>query len=78
MNDWMRARSGWTIFLIAWGAALSGGSLGEATEWMFQTPHPSLTAHLPWLLGGSMFMALVGTASTLRRRRTRGEAASRG
>ncbi|MDH6125345.1 hypothetical protein [Kitasatospora sp. GP82] len=71
MNDWIAARNGWTLFLVFWAIALTGGLLGEATSRTFFEDHPatSLASNLPWLVGGSLFMALCGTAGALRRRR---------
>ncbi|WP_069465946.1 hypothetical protein [Actinacidiphila rubida] len=73
MNDWLRARSGWTTLLLFWGVALAGALLGEMTSRWLLEHHPatSFTAHLPWSLGGSFFVALCGTAGTLSRRRRR-------
>lgn len=74
VNDWMRARNGWTILLMFWGLTLAGGLLGEATSRMFIGDHPaaSVTSNLPWLMGGSLFVALSGTVGVLRRRRRQG------
>jgi hypothetical protein len=56
-----------------WGITLTSGLLGEATSRMFFGHHPaSAIANLPWLVGGSLFMALGGTVGTLRRRRRQG------
>ena len=69
----MRARSGWTIFLMFWGVMLAGGLLGEATSRVFFGHHSaSVTSNLPWLVGGSLFAALGGAAGALRRRRRQG------
>jgi hypothetical protein len=73
VNDWMRARNGWTILLMFWGLTLAGGLLGEATSRMFFEHHPaSVISNLPWLVGGSLFVALSGTVGALRRRRRQG------
>ncbi|MER7837994.1 transmembrane domain-containing protein [Streptomyces sp. NPDC096040] len=74
MNDWMRARNGWTILLMFWGVTLTAGLLGEAMSRMVfeHHPTPSVTSNLPWVVGGSLFMALGGTVGVLRRRRRQG------
>ncbi|MFC4035679.1 hypothetical protein ACFO3J_30040 [Streptomyces polygonati] len=74
MNDWLRARNGWTILLIMWGFTLTGGLLGEARSLMVFVHHPaaSVTSNLPWVLGGSLAVALGSTAGMLRRRRRQG------
>ncbi|MFE9450147.1 hypothetical protein [Streptomyces sp. NPDC006739] len=73
MNDWMRARNGWTILLMFWGVTLTAGLLGEATSrTFFGHHHASVIPNLPVLVGGSLFVALGGTAGTLRRRRRQG------
>ncbi|MET8082156.1 hypothetical protein [Streptomyces sp. NPDC005303] len=71
MNDWMRARNGWTILLIFWGATLTGGLLGEAMSLLVFEHHPaaSATSNLPWVVGGSLFVALSGTVGVLRRQK---------
>jgi hypothetical protein len=70
----MRARNGWTILLMFWGLTLTGGLLGEAVSRMLFEQHPaaSVTSNLPWLVGGSLFVALSGTFGVLRRRRRQG------
>lgn len=66
----MRGRSGWAVFLVIWGASLTGGLLGAAASWAFFTPHAAPSAsNLRWLLGGTLFMGLSGTVGALRRRR---------
>lgn len=74
VNDWIRARNGWTILLMFWGLTLTGGLLGEAMSRMVFENHPaaSVTSNLPWLVGGSLFVALSGTVGVLRRRRRQG------
>ncbi|NEA56543.1 hypothetical protein G3I60_20970 [Streptomyces sp. SID13666] len=73
MNDWMRARNGWTILLMSWGLTLTSGLLGAAMSRMFFEHHPaSVTSNLPWLVGGSLLVALCGTVGALRRRRRQG------
>ena len=73
VNDWMRAGKGWTILLVFWGITLTGGLLGEATSRMFFEHHPvSVASNLPWLVGGSLFVALGCTVDALRRRRLQG------
>ncbi|MFJ1805623.1 MULTISPECIES: hypothetical protein [unclassified Streptomyces] len=74
MNDWMRARNGWTILLMFWGITLTGGLLGEAMSRTVFERHPaeSVTSNLSWLVGGSLFVALSGTVGVLRRRRRQG------
>lgn len=74
MNEWMRARSGWAIFLLIWVPTLACVLLGEAMSRMVFEHHPaaSVTSNLPWLVGGSLFVALSGTTGVLRRRRQRG------
>ncbi|MBK3640927.1 hypothetical protein [Streptomyces sp. MBT33] len=74
MNDWMRARNGWTILLMFWGATLTGGLLGEAMSRMLFAHHPAapVTSNLPWVVGGSLFVALSGTVGVLRRRGRQG------
>jgi hypothetical protein len=74
VNDWMRARNGWTILLMFWGATLTGGLLGEAMSRMVFEHHPaaSVTSNLPWVVGGSLFVALSSTVGVLRRRRRQG------
>jgi hypothetical protein len=70
----MRARNGWTILLIFWSLTLTCGLLGEAMSRMLSEHHPAASAtwNVPWLVGGSLFVALNGTAGVLRRRRRQG------
>lgn len=72
MNDWTRARNGWTILLVLWGITLTGGLLGEAASGTFLQHPASVTSNLPWLVGGSLWVALGGTAGALLRRRRHG------
>ncbi len=70
----MRARNGWTILLTIWGVTLAGGLLGEAVSRIVFEHHPaaSVTSNLPWVVGGSLCVALSGTVGVLRRRRRQG------
>lgn len=69
VNDWLRGRNFWTILLVLWALALACGLLGQTTSQMLfeHDPAPTLTSNLPWLLGGSLFVAL-GSTVGLRRR----------
>jgi hypothetical protein len=71
VNDWLQARNGWTLLLSFWAITLVGGLLGTATTRMLLDQHPteSLASHLPWVVGGSLLVALAGTGGTLLRRR---------
>lgn len=57
-----------------WGLTLTGGLLGQALSRTVFEHHPaaSFTSNLPWLVGGSLFVALCGTVGVLRRRRRQG------
>jgi hypothetical protein len=69
----MRARNGWTILLMFWGATLTGGLLGAMSRMVFEHhPAASVTSNLSWVVGGSLFVALGGTVGVLRRRRRQG------
>jgi hypothetical protein len=59
---------------MIWGGTLTGGLLGEAMSRMVFEHHPaaSVTSNLPWVVGGSLFVALSGTVGVLRRRRRHG------
>jgi hypothetical protein len=74
VNDWLRARNGWTLLLFIWGITLAGGLLGTATAPMILQHHPttSFASHLPWVVGGSLLAALGGTGGALHRRRRQG------
>lgn len=69
MNDWLRARNGWTLFLLNWAVVLTGGLLGYGASWTFSDYTESFVPSVPMLLGGTLFMALINTAVSLRRRR---------
>jgi hypothetical protein len=73
VNDWLRARNGWTLLLFIWGITLVGALLGTATAMILQHhPTTSFASHLPWVVGGSLFAALCGTGGALHRRRRQG------
>ncbi|MEU2335577.1 hypothetical protein ABZ608_18620 [Streptomyces sp. NPDC013172] len=74
MNDWLRARNGWMVLLMFWGVTLPAGQFGDAMSRIFFEHHPaaSVTSNLPWVVGGSLFVALGGTVGVLRRRRGQG------
>ncbi|MEU3514568.1 hypothetical protein ABZ770_04650 [Streptomyces sp. NPDC006654] len=74
MNDWLRARNGWMVLLMFWGVTLPAGLFGDAMSRIFFEHHPaaSVTSNLPWVVGGSLFVALGGTVGVLRRRRGQG------
>lgn len=73
VNDWLRARNGWILLLIYWAVALAAALLGTATAMiLWHGPAASFASNLPWVIGGTLFMALVCTGGTLRRRRQAG------
>ena len=70
VNDWLRARNGWTLLLLYWGITLAAGLLGTATAMILQHhPTTSFASRLPWVMGGSLFAALSATGGALYRRR---------
>jgi len=69
VNDWLRARSSWTLLLVFWGVTLPAGLLGTAVAPLFVSSSTSFAAQLPWAVGGSLSAAVVGT---LVRRRWQG------
>jgi hypothetical protein len=60
--NWLRTRNSWTLFLFVWGFMLLCGLLGTATAMIVLEPHSSssFTSRLPWVVGGSLVMALCG------------------
>ena len=72
VNDWLRARNGWTLLLLLWGITLMGGLLGVAVSRTLYDPTTSFASHVPWVVGGSLFVAFCGTVRTLRRRPRQG------
>lgn len=72
VNDWLHARTGWTLLLIYWAVVLAAALIGTATVMLLHHPAGSFAPRLPWVIGGSLFVALVGTGGTLRRRRQEG------
>lgn len=69
MNDWLRARNGWTLLLLNWAILLTGGLLGYGLSRTFSDYTASLVHSVTWLLGGTLLGALINTAVALRRRR---------
>lgn len=51
MNDWLRARNGWTLLLLNWAILLTGGLLGYGLSRTFSDYTASLVHSVPWLLG---------------------------
>jgi hypothetical protein len=73
VNNWLRTRNSWTLFLVLWGFILVCGLLGTVTV-MIIRPHPSssFASRLPWVVGGSLLMALCAVGSARYRRRRGG------
>lgn|GEM_PF-7062430 len=65
MNDWLRARNGWTLLLLLWGVTLPAVLLGTSVEPLFAPSPTSFAAQLPWAVGGSVFVAACGTIGAL-------------
>jgi uncharacterized integral membrane protein len=72
VNDWLRARNGWALLLLLWGIVLMGGLLGVAASRTLYDSTTSFASHVPWVVGGSLFVALSSTVRTVRRRRRQG------
>ncbi len=76
MMNWFDARPYWVQALLTWAVTLTGGLLGALTDHLLlPPPHQPFTANLPWLVGGSLFVALVASRSryAMRRAAARGE-----
>lgn len=69
VNDWLRARNGWTLLPLFWGVTLPAVLLGTALEPLFAPSPTSFAAQLPWAVGGSLFVAACITIGLLARRR---------
>ncbi|MBY8882556.1 hypothetical protein [Actinacidiphila acidipaludis] len=73
MNEWLRARNGLTRLLVFWAITFTGGLLGEVADRLFWSRNSeSVTANLPVLTGGSLFMAGCAVVARRHRRRRRG------
>ena len=63
----LRSPNNWVLFLFFWGITLACGLLGTAVAEVFLWAHSSsaFTSRLPWVVGGSLLMALCGTGGFL-------------
>lgn len=75
MTTWSDARPYWLQALLTWAFLLAGGLLGTLAErLLLPPPYQPFATRLPWLLGGTLFAAVVaGTSRYAMRRAARGK-----